>query len=268
MAEYISFKEGKEIEWLELNLLKNSRPLSKSQIVSLTDGVDEQIIDSWLSKLEWRVPLYKKTLYKIENNKISPNYSWEDVPEYFLCLYYAYYGANDYSGGTNLFERISGQALKNYINGEIFTLGFPVTMGFNDNLDEISKFCFESRGTRANSTYKDDGVDVVGYKLFNDNRSSNLYVLLQCAAGKHWTTKKPIIMNRWDKYVLWYRENIIQSISTVDYVENDKWDKHASTFGMLIDRLRIYNFLYEKEVDPILRKEVISWCNDKITQGI
>lgn len=268
MSEYIGFKTGREIEWLELNLLKNKKSLSKSKIISLADGIDEQVIDSWLSKLEWRAPLYKKPLYKVENNKITPNYSWDEVPEYFLCLFYAFNGANDNSGGTNLFERISGEALKNFINGEIFTLGFPVAMGFNDNLDEVSKLCNEVRGLRADSNYKDDGVDVVGYKSFNDDRGSNLYVLLQCAAGKHWTTKKPIIMNRWDRYILWYRENIIQSISTVDYVDKKKWEKNTSTFGMLLDRLRIYNFLYEKDVDTTLRKDVSIWCNDKITQGI
>jgi hypothetical protein len=267
MAEYIDFKSGREIEWLELNLLKNATPLSKSTICSLS-GEEESIVDEWISILNLRISLYNQPIYTIINNRIIPNYSWCDIPEYFLCLYYSFNGANDYSGGTQLFERISGQALKNYINGEIFTLGFPATMGFNDNLDEIAKLCSETRGNRANSSYKDDGVDVVAFKTFNDKRSSNLYVLLQCAAGKHWTAKKPIIMNRWDKYILWYRENIIQSISTVDYVENDNWDKHSSTFGMLIDRLRIYNFLYEKSVEPSLRLDVSNWCNNKIAQGI
>ncbi len=268
MSKYIGFKYGQEIEWLELNLLKNNKPLSKSQIIGFVDGVDEQTIDGWISKLELRSSFYKKPLYNVSNNVITPLFSWKEVPEYFLCLFYAYNGANDYSGGTGLFERISGEALKNYINGEIFTLGFPLAMGFNDNLDEVAKLCNEERGRKANSTYKDDGVDVVGYKSFNDERSSNLYILLQCAAGKHWTTKKPIIMNRWDKYILWYHENIIQSISTVDYVEKKKWDKYSSTYGMLFDRLRIYNFLYDKKVDKGLRDEVRNWCKKKITEGI
>lgn len=267
MSEYINFKTGREIEWLELNLLKDKRPLSKSKIINLTD-VEEHIIDSWFSKLEFRLTLYKKPIYTIVDNRIIPNFSWEDIPEYFLCLIYSFNGANDYTGGTNLFERISGEALKNFISGEIFTLGFPVKMGFNDNLDFLSKLCYEERGEKAESTYKDDGVDVVGYKSFDDFRGSNIYVLLQCAAGKHWTTKKPIIMNRWDKYLYWYRENIIQSISTVDFVENKVWKKHSSTFGMIIDRLRIYNFLYQKSVSKTLRSDVINWCKLKIIAGI
>lgn len=268
MAKYISFKLGKEIEWLELNLLKNNEPISKSKIISLVDGVDEQTIDGWLSDLEWRSILYKKPIYSIKNNKISPNYSWEEIPEYFLCLYYAFKGANDYSGGTGLFEKISAQALKNFLNGEVFTFGFPAGKGFNDNLDKIEKLCFETRNMRADSSYKDDGVDVLGYKSFQDNRSSNLYVLQQCAAGKHWAKKNAINMNNWTNYLVWFRENIIQSISTVEFVQQNNWNKRTSSFGMLFDRLRIYNFLYEKTVDIELRKEVEDWCNKKITLGI
>lgn len=267
MSEYIGFKAGREIEWLELNLLKNKTSLSKSTICSLS-GEDETIVDEWISILESRINLYKQPIYSILNNRITPNYSWDEIPEYFLCLYYSFNGANDYSGGTGLFEKISAQALKNFLNGEVFILGFPAGKSFNEYLDDIGSLCFEDRILPAHYSYKDDGVDVVGYKSFNDKRSSNLYVLLQCAAGKHWTAKKAIVMNRWLKYFKWYSDNLIQSISTVDFVENEKWEKHSSTFGMLIDRLRIYNFLYEKNVDPSLRLEVINWCNDKIAEGI
>lgn len=267
MSNYISFKSGREIEWLELNLLKNKSALSKSTICSLS-GEEENIVDEWISILELRTHLYKKPIYSISNNKITPNYSWLEIPEYFLCLYYSFYGANDYSGGTGLFEKISAEALKNFLNGEVFTLGFPANKNFNTNLDEIAKLCFEDRIMPAHSSYKDDGVDVLGYKSFNDNRSSNLYILLQCAAGKHWGAKKPINMNNWGLYIRWYRENVIQSISTVEYVENDIWNKRTSTFGMLMDRLRIYNFLYDKPVDSNLRSEVKVWCSEKIAQGI
>ena len=267
MSEYIGFKTGREIEWLELNLLKNNRNLSKSTICSLS-GEDETIVDEWINILNSRINLYKQPIYSISNNIITPNYSWDQIPEYFLCVYYAFNGANDYSGGTGLFEKISAQALKNFLNGEVFILGFPAGKTFNEYLDDIGNICFEDRILPAHYSYKDDGVDVVGYKSFDDKRSSNLYVLLQCAAGKHWDAKKPINMNNWGLYIRWHRENIIQSISTVDFVENTRWNKRTSTFGMLIDRLRIYNFLYEKNVDPTLRQEVTNWCNDKMAQGI
>ncbi len=267
MLDFIGFKTGREIEWLELNLLKNNIPMSKSTICSLT-GEEEGAVDEWLSQLEVRNRLYKRPLYTIHNNRITPNFSWEEVPEYFLCLFYSFNGANDNSGGTGLFEKISAYALKNFLNGEVFVLGFPAGKTFNEYLDDIGEVCFEERLVPAHYSYKDDGVDVVGYKSFDDRRSSNLYVLLQCAAGKHWTSKRAIVMNRWLKYFQWYQDNLVQSISTVDFVEGIKWEKHSSTFGMLMDRLRIYNFLYEKDVNQELRLEVRAWCEQKIAEGI
>lgn len=73
--------------------------------------------------------------------------------------------------------------------------------------------------------------------------------------------KKKIELNRWTNYIIWFPENIISSISTVDYVTQKEWEKQASSFGMLLDRVRIYNSLYKKPVDKKLRADVLAWCN-------
>ena len=264
MSEYISFKRGREIEWLELNLLKTNNPISKALISDLAPGIEEEEIDSWLNEIKDRADKYKKPFYSVKSNRIIPLISWSEIPEYYLCVYYSFSGASDGTNGTKLFENISAQALKNFLNGEVYALGFPEGKGLNTFLNEISKMCNETRGLQANGSYKDDGVDVIGYKLFDDNRSANLYVLLQCAAGIHWKTKKKIELNRWTNYIIWYPESIISSISTVDYVSQKEWDKQASTFGMLLDRVRIYNSLYDKPVLDTLRNDVLYWCKSNM----
>jgi len=268
MSQFIDFKAGKEIEWLELNSLLSNQPMSKSLIYRLSGNENESEVDGWLNEISNRIELYNDPPYEIDNNRIIPKKSWEEIPEYFLCLYYSFSGANDYSGGTKLFEKISAETLKNFMNGSVYTLGFPANKGLNDYLDEISIICHEDRLLRAEGSYKDDGVDVVGYKLFEDKRPGNLYILLQCAAGKHWKQKKQIVLNRWTKYIDWFQESIIQSISTVDYVDEKNWRKNSSTFGMLIDRVRIFNYLYKHDVDVDLRAEALEWCKIKIGAGI
>lgn len=262
MSKYVEFKKGKEIEWIELNILRTGEGMSKALISQLADGIEEDEIDSWIRELEYRNSLYFNPYYEIKNNKISPIVKTEHILEYYLCVHYSYYGAADDTNGTKLFENISAQALKNFINGEVHALGFPAGKGLNAFIDEISNFCNEQRGLQADGSYKDDGVDVIGYKLFGDKRSANLYVLLQCAAGIHWKTKKKIELNRWTNYIIWYPENIISSISTVDYVSQKDWEKQSSSFGMLIDRVRIYNSLYKKPVEAGLRDEVFKWSLD------
>ncbi len=267
-SDLISLKSGKEIESIELNLLINANPLSKSKIVGLGDSIDEDEVDELITKFELRSALYQNPIYSISNNRISSNFTWREIPEYFLCLYYSYFGAEDKTGGTGLFERISAQALRNFISGEVIALGFPASVGFNENLDMIARACNEERGKPANSAYKDDGVDVVAYKSFLDNRSSNLYILQQCAAGIHWTQKKTIPIARWLQYIFWAQDNITLSMATSEFVENKDWQKKTTTYGILLDRLRIYNFLYREAVDSALRGETLEWCRRKIAEGL
>jgi len=266
-SEFVNFVQGKEIECIEYNLLLRGVPITKSLIRDFVDrstnyekDVKEEEIDSWLTTIEWRSIKYIETLYEVAGNAITPLKTWEEVPEYFLCIHFSLYGASNDQVGTKLFEKISGHALKNFINGEVYVLGFPDNKNLNEYLDDIAAICQEERGRKANSDYKDDGVDVIGYKDFGDGRSANLYILLQCAAGIHWKKKKPIPEARWTQYIYWVHNNIISSISTVDFVEKAEWGKQSSTYGMLFDRLRIYNCLYDREIERGLREEVINWC--------
>ncbi len=264
--------EGSEVEWIELNLLRHSQPISKATIIAQIPQPDdtddfneilEERVDSWLSELVDRNYNLATSFYELKGNTIYPNYSWLEYPEYFLCLYFSYAGASKDPIGTKLFERISANTIKNFIGGEIFTFGFPSTKNLNEFLDEVAPVCFEERGSRANNDYKDDGVDVLCYKSFDDNKSSNLYVLLQCAAGNNWKNKSPIHVERWTRYIQWSSRNILTSISTTDYVSERQWPKSASDYGILLDRNRIINW-YIKSIDVILRKEVIIWCSDKV----
>lgn len=264
MSKYIEFKKGKEIEWLELNLLRTGEGMSKSLISSLVDGVPEDEIDSWIRELYRRTSMFSIPYFEVKDNKINPLRNWSEIPEYYLCVHYSYYGAADETNGTKIFEKITANALKNFIDGEVFTLGFPEGKGLNTYLDEFVNYCFEKRGVKANGDYKDDGIDVIGFKLFNDNRSANLYVLLQCAAGINWKTKKKIELNRWTKYIFWFPECIISSIATVDFVSQRDWEKQNSSFGMLIDRVRIYNTLYKYDVEEGLREDTLNWAKQTI----
>ena len=48
MCKYLEFKKGREIEWLELNVLRTGEGMSKSLISSMAEGVSEEEIDSWI----------------------------------------------------------------------------------------------------------------------------------------------------------------------------------------------------------------------------
>ena len=256
--------EGREVEWLELNLLSTGNRLSKSTFVSLGNIENESELDGWLTELERRNTFFKNPIYEFEGNLVRPLYKWHEIPEYFLCVFFAYFGASNNSYGTKLFEKISAHALRNFLDCEIYVLGFPEGKNLNEYLDEISENVHEDRGTQAHPDYKDDGVDVIGYKIFGDNRSGNMYVLLQCAAGVNWTTKHSIPVQRWTKYIDWYDSTIILSISTTEFVTTRDWFKRVSTYGIVFDRSRIYNYLYSKDVDVELKTDTTTWCQAEL----
>lgn len=262
MPDYFPYIEGLEIEWLELNLLKTGRSMSKSTVMSLLTDPDENQVDSWFTELMDRNFDLSTPYYTQTGNTIKPEFGWSDVPEYFLCLYFSYAGAYNDHVGTRLFERISGIAMKNFIGGEIFSLGFPSGKNLNQELDELAPLCYEDRGRPAHPDYKDDGVDIICYKNFGDNKSSNLYVLLQCAAGINWKSKNMINMDNWVQYIFWVSKNIVTSLSTTEYVKDRQWEKSSSRYGLLMDRNRVLNW-YNKSIDASLRKEVQVWCVDK-----
>lgn len=259
----IPFKPGKEVEWIELNMLCYGKPLSKASLITLSGEEKEEEVDEWLTELDHRITAMgsSQAPYRITNGRVVATKSWKDVPEYFLCAHYSYRGAGDATNGTKLFERISGRAMEHFLSGQHIALGFPSSKSFNAQLDEIARVSREPRHLVADGKYKDDRVDVFAYKLFGDNRPANLYILMQCAAGIHWRNKRDINLERWTNYIQWYQKQIILSMATTDVIENDEWNHQASEYGLLFDRLRIYRCLYGSgHVDLGLRKDVLEWC--------
>lgn len=266
----VPFKEGKEVEWIELNLLLGGEPISKASLLTASDKFEENI-ESWLSELEFRIRTMGSAIapYSIEHGRVKPLKSWLEVPEYLLCAFYSYHGAAKSPIGTRLFERISGAAVQWFISGKHVSLGFPSGVSFNTHLDNIAKSCSEHRMNPAPGAYKDDGVDVFVFKSFDDMRPSNFYVLMQCAAGIHWRNKGSISLNRWCNYINWYRENIVTSLATTDVIPAKEWNHRTSDHGLLMDRLRIYRCLYSSDVvDAKLRKETIAWCKKNVLKNL
>lgn len=261
-------------DWIELSVLIENDTYSKSKIISLVRGgggdLDEQVIDSAFSELLRRLNLYGAYLppFSLNRKVIAPNIDWKMYPEYILCLIFSLFGVEDTTdGGTKLFERISNDILKFYLHGEAITFGFPNTMNLTTQIENIAKACFEIKGGREPAaTDKDRGVDVIGWKPFNDGRNSQIIVLLQCAAGGNWRTKKPVPLPAWATYISWNHIMTIPGLSITQILEDNKWNNAVFDYGLMIDRVRIYKILTDPDFafNVVLRDEVEQWCTDKI----
>lgn len=62
-------------------------------------------------------------------------------------------------------------------------------------LEAAYKKIIELKGHQnPRSSDKDGGVDIIGWKSFNDNRSNKVVLLIQCGAGKHFGKRSQSIL--------------------------------------------------------------------------
>lgn len=258
-------------DWVELYVIYEYETLSKSEIASnIRVGGREPSeieIDSVLAELERREQLYGSTSpFEVGDNVVVPKINWRECPEYVMCLIYSMQGVKDTADeGTKLFERLSSEALRSYLGGETIVIGFPSSAGLKEQVISIASKCNEPLGGRdPTSDDKDRGVDVVGWKPYKDARNSQVVVLMQCAAGKHWRNKKQIPLKSWKEFIHW-GFSPITGIAIPQIASLSNWNNIVDEYGFIVDRVRIFrsihNYTFE---DSDLRNDVLSWCESKL----
>lgn len=154
--------------------------------------------------------------------------------------------ANEFA---SLFEDVSVQATKTYLNGEAFRFGWPrrspLPPSFDDAVEHLCKSLGEGSGCRRGSktpVRKDDSLDVVAWKPHKDGRTSQLILFGQCATGANWRDKLTELQP--SSFVA---NNLLAALSmepnraffTPWRVPADGWLDDARKAGILFDRCRI-----------------------------
>lgn len=256
-------------DWLELFVLTEDKAISKSKAISLFGkyggNLEEAKVDGAMQELVRRLTLYGKTSpYTINNNVISPNFGWRRYPEHSLCLIFSLYGAFNSNIGTKLFEQLIKSCLDHFLNAQSIGFGFPSGISFKTQIDSLATKCSENRGDDPTSFDKDRGVDLVLWKSYNDGRNGSVYMLVQCAAGGKWNTKKAVPLPSWRRYISWNLSTTIPAIAITQIVEVDKWANAVDDYGIVIDRARIFRTISSKgyQTDGLLKAEIVRWCKD------
>jgi hypothetical protein len=116
---------------------------------------------------------------------------------------------------------------------------------------EIRERPEEEVGGIKDSNGGDGGLDIVGYTLFNDTRSSIPLLLAQCACSKEdWMTKQfSASRATWEKWIH-INDTSLQQFMFVPfpYIKNDgDWVSPTSiTHNVMVDRIRIMSVLGKK----------------------
>ncbi len=256
-------------DWVEFNVIYDDRAFSKSRIFSLLraldDSIEETTIDSVMSELIRRTELYgKSSPFAVERKSIIPKVRWSDRPELAMCLIFSIRGVMKKRGeddGTKLFEILSSEAVKAYLNGEAEVIGFPNERKLREQIKDISQRACEKLGERSPcSRDKDKGVDIIAWKSHGDKRSNQIVLLLQCGAGTHFAKKKSISLTAWKEFVQWSAEPV-RGIMIPIIPSEEQWIEIRDDYNLIFDRVRIYRALYNSSFsNHQLRKRVLAWC--------
>ena len=191
---------------------------------------------------------------------------------YLFCLLVSdrqFYSPTDRS--PRLFEHLACEALASYLTGDAIRFGDPrdtMPIGIHDALDELCRLTGDRRiseGIEVNATDKDLGLDVVGWKDFNDGQRNKLQVYMQCATGENWTGKRgePDI-EIWCKILLWNMDPV-RALAIPYVASEEEWEREGAGI-LLMDRLRLALLLAGMTL-PDQERGWSVWCEERIATG-
>jgi len=179
---------------------------------------------------------------------------WENYPAYTFCLFLSYFGVKETRETPKLFEGISCQAAKKYLNGEGKGFGSPRTdlpASFSDAVTEVCKLIGEGGQFLEQLSHrkKDDTLDVVVWADFLDQLPSKVVMFGQCAAGDNWEEKlaelqPAVFCDQWMAKSL-VSPAPIRSFFIPHRLERDKWDLVCRKAGIVFERCRIAYWAHE-----------------------
>jgi len=265
-------------DWVELYIAVKSEPASRDMISSAVESSmlaepTEEFISGVVDLLRSRQVLYGKSApYEVRDSIIYSTLSWTGYPEYMACLIFALEGNPNSTvlssaEAGKLFERICIEPVENYFGGTALLYGFPTTIELNEVVKKTigERFIYNPPSNR-----KDRNLDMVVWKPFEDNRSSQLVALIQCAAGHNWKLKlKELNVDAWCKYVHWATRPL-KGFTIPVIIENEEdMHEHGTDAGIMFDRARLYRHGYapgKAAKDASIRIELVNWCTARLTE--
>lgn len=271
-------------DWVELSLSLGEDSFSKSKISSLIrdeeDASDEFTSNVWRT-LKERLDLYSNKFFEVNGDLVQRNDAITSGRlVYQTCLLFSLYGGSSpgeeggaVPGGPKLFERMSAEAVSNYIQGKVFVFGWPVLndveKDIGNRVKQVAQLMNERFVESPSEKYKDRGVDVIAWKNFkpgDNSRSSQLVMLAQCATGRNWGIKTGQLPRlAWRKYIHWTSPPC-EGFIVPCVVEERSWQNTADDAhgGIIFDRVRLVNLLPNDVEEVLLKNELEEWFSEQI----
>ena len=169
--------------------------------------------------------------------------------------------------GTQLLEKISAHALKNYIGGtraRAIVFGTAVPGNFQKKIDALCHELHEGGGFRklgkgAVKT-KDDKLDIAAWAPFSDSLPGQLIIFGQCKTGTNWRDSaaqlQPVaFVKKWMNPPILV--DPIRAFCISEAADRSRWNETCIDAGILMDRCRLVDFC--DNIEPELFDRVRNW---------
>lgn len=262
---------GSVADWIEFCVTYESASISKAAMLHKIemdsgDEPSEAFISSVWDELDKRMMLYgDHPPIVVQGMEVVPNLTWHDCPEYMMCLILSLTGNPSNPTPTGkLFERVSMEATKGYLQGNAVVFGHP-------SKQTIATVCVMTReGFKSEfpPNYNDRGVDVIAWKSFDDQRGNQVIILMQCAGGHNWTSKTgDVVARAWTEKYITFGCTPIRGFSTAVVIsDSEVFEEVSFEADLLFDRPRIYRHTVDRPLEGNLRIEVRTWCDARILE--
>lgn len=265
-------------DWVELSISVSSNSLSTAAVASAIEGTageesSESFIISVWRELERRQRLYSRSFFRVEARLIESENDHRP-PEYLACLLLSLYGGQGHAHHpAKLFERLTREAISCYLSGQAVVFGWPFDPDDRPDEEEEPQIkrkirrVAETLGERfceaPRATFKDRGLDVVGWIPFTDKRSSQVIILVQSTVEQNWKGKLPVPLDAWCQYIHWGC-NPVKAFAVPCIINDYEWHDVSRDNGILFDRVRIVNALSDGIRDSGFKQELNAWLEQRL----
>jgi len=264
-------------DWVELTAAVDDRPISRSAIARAVEASagkapEESFLSFVWGDLRSRYGLYNPARFTIDDATVTPVNDPRSRAEYLTCLLLSLYGEHE-AAPTKLFERLTCEAVRRLLPARALVFGWPFPKGRGRRpgestllgrfIRDFAREAHERYVEQPSSRFRDRGVDVICWVPFPDGRSSQIVLLLQCAAGHNWADKHSVPLGAWIQYIHWACDPVI-GFSVPCVIADGIWHDTARDKGILLDRIRIVNSVADGVSDTSLAAGLNAWANAQL----
>lgn len=285
-------------DWIEASLLFSESVISKTDVMDslleneLYESQDFalEFIDQVWSAIRLRMESLNGTLgLEWSSNRLQrTSGEWEDFPAYAFCLalscasyIYPRWAAKcrfDYTTQGSLFERIAHRSFSMMLpSWKVIRVGWapdnPVRLktainGIISNLNEIANAEID---LHVDDNANELGLDLLAFYSFGDAHSSAPSIMIQCASGKDWSTKRHTPdLSIWNKIVNFNSQPVKGFAIPYSFTDSQAFRKAATGVnGVFMDRYRLLNPTQSKEFiweDSSLNNDLITWVRPHVNE--